>query len=49
MEKNHMDIADNGAWDWVLSVCLYFPQTHLGLHQPAQRIFHCQSVFQNLW
>ena len=42
MEKSPMYSADNGAWDWVLSVCLCFPQSHSGLHQPAQRIFHCQ-------
>ena len=44
MEKNPMDGADSGAWDWLLSVCLCFPQSYSGLHQPAQRICHCQRL-----
>lgn len=44
MEEGPMDGTHNGAWDWLLSVCLCFPQSHSGLHQPAQRICHCQRL-----
>lgn len=49
MEKSPKDGADNGAWDWVLSVYLCFPQIHSGVHQPAQIICHYQRLSTKIY